>query len=96
MDVVDIGNVAKIEEDLNRLIERRAQGANHANLEAERERARDARRTHAVHVENLRGWVEHYGAQALMFHDAAARACEQRDWARETLHKLETNERETA
>ncbi|MDP8952907.1 MAG: hypothetical protein M3N18_11880 [Actinomycetota bacterium] len=93
---MDIANVEKVEADLNRLIERRAQGANVANEERERERARDARRTHSAQLVNARAWCAHYNALSLAAHDQAARYAEKRDEARALVEELETNKRGTA
>ena len=41
-------------------------------------------------LENARGWAEYHGGRALMFHDLAARACEQRDQAIALVEQLET------
>ena len=71
-------------------------GADSANNEETRWKARDARSAHATRLSNARGWVEHFGAQALMFHDAAARAAERRDRALALVAELETTNGGTA
>lgn len=54
------------------------------------------RREHAEKLENLRGWVEHYGALSLAAHDQAARYAEKRDEALALLKELETTNGGTA
>ncbi len=60
-----------------------------ANEEADRQRAQDVRRTHAVRLENAKEWASHYGGLALAHHDLAARCAQKRDETLALLRKLE-------
>ncbi len=89
-------DVVRIEEDLNRLIERRARqaaedrpGQARANDEEERWREKDARYDAAVRLVNARAWAAHYGGLALAAHDQAARYAQKRDEALDLVRALE-------
>ena len=89
-------DVARVEEDLNRLIERRARqagedrpGQARANDEEAFWRARDERQTKARRLENAREWAEHFGGLALYHHDLAAANAEKRDGALDLVRELE-------
>ena len=84
-------NLEKVDADIERLIERRDTGQNHANAEAERDRARDARRTHAARLVNAKAWCAYFGGLALAAHDTAARYSELRDEYAAIAQELETN-----
>ncbi len=95
----EVANIEAGERQIDLLIERRARGnkgAQAANAEDAFWRARDARRNHTARLENARGWIEHFGALALVHHDLAARAAQKCDQARELARQLESNERKSA
>ena len=60
-----------------------------ANATALLEKSTLARRQRAERLENARAWVEFHGNRAFLFHDLAARACEQRDKALALVEQLE-------
>ncbi|MDP9487919.1 MAG: hypothetical protein M3Q49_19370 [Actinomycetota bacterium] len=95
---MDIGRIEAAEASLNAFIEKRARGAksgrDHANEEAERQRAADARYRSGLQLVHAKAWVGYYGALALRYHDLAAEAAAKRDEARELLTELESHHRE--
>ncbi len=84
------------EHQLNTFLNRRAAaveedrpGQAAANAEEDRQRARDARRTHAVRLVNARAWAAFHGGQAMHHHDLAAQAAQKRDEALALVRELE-------
>jgi hypothetical protein len=65
-------NVGKVEEDLNKLIERRARHNERVNAEATMYRLSVARKAEALRQENRAAWIEHFRCMALVHHDIAA------------------------
>ncbi len=94
----EVANFEKVEADLNRFIERRAQGAKNGRSRANEEEAfwrdKDARHSAAVRLVNARAWAAHFGGLALASHDAAARYAEKRDEALALARELEANHTE--
>ena len=85
----EVPNIERVEEDLNRLIERRAKGVNHANEEARYWADRDRRRNHAAQLVNAKAWAAFHGGRALHHHDLAAQAARRRDEALALVEELE-------
>ena len=88
------------EHQLNTFLDRRAAlvqedrpGQAAANEEEDRQRAREARRMHAVYLVNARAWVEYFGGQAHHHHDLAAKNAQKRDEARAVVRELEIDHR---
>lgn len=82
----EVANVARVEEDLNRLIERRARHNERVNAEATMYRLSNARKAEARRQENRVAWVEHFRCMALVHHDLAAENAAKAD-------ELEANKR---
>jgi hypothetical protein len=72
----EVASIEKVEADLDRFIERRAQGAKSgkewANAEEALLRASDRRRAEVKRQENAREWAAHYRALSYVHHDLAA------------------------
>ncbi len=72
----EVASIEKVEADLDRFIERRAQGAksgrDRANAEEALLRASDRQRAKVRREEIRREWVAHYRGLARAFHDLAA------------------------
>ena len=61
-----------------------------ANASAAVEKMSRGSRERIEQLERVKAWAEYHGGRALMFHDLAARACEQRDTALALVAELET------
>ncbi len=88
-------DAVRIEEDLNRLIERRARqagedrpGQARANEEADRQRAVDARYRDSLRLLHARAWCEYFGGLSLRHHDLAAENAAKRDEYAAIVRKL--------
>ncbi len=92
---IDVKRVEAAEKELDAFVSRRAKdsktGRALANEEARYWEARDARRSHAARLVNLKAWAAFHGGQALRHHDAAARAAQRRDEALALVRELKTN-----
>ena len=70
-------------------------GRDAANARAAVEQMSMRRREYIERLENARSWADYHGGRALMHHDAAARAAEQRDKALALVKELEATGRKT-